>query len=79
MSKVKIVLNKGEVSDLLKSSEVSEFISEIGSRVQARAGDGFESDTQTGRYRAICRVRADTKEAVSRCFRKNILIKALHK
>lgn len=79
MSKVVIVLNQGEVGDLLKSPEVTEFISEIGGRVQARAGDGFSSDTQTGKYRAICRVKADSKQAVSRCFRNNVLIKALFK
>lgn len=79
MSKVKIVLNSGEIAALLKSEEVAEFVSEIGGTVRDRAGEGFSSDTMSGRYRAICRVKADSKEAVSKCFRKNTLLKALHK
>lgn len=78
MSKVKIVLNQGEVRELLKSSEVAEFVGEIGGRVQKKAGEGFETDTRAGRYRNIARVKAVSKRAIAKCFRDNVLLKALH-
>ena len=79
MSKVRIVLNSAGIQAFLKSGVVSELVSEYGANVAARAGSGFESDTRTGKYRAICRIKPTTKKALRDTYRNNTLLKALHK
>lgn len=79
MGSVKFEPDSAGIQALLKSAEVSALVSEYGAQVAARAGDGFESDTRTGKYRAICRVKPATKQAVRETYRNNTLLKALHK
>lgn len=79
MGVVKFVPDSSGIQALLKSGEVSALVSEYGSQVAKNAGDGFESDTQSGKYRAICRIRPATKQALRDTYKNNVLIKALHK
>lgn len=79
MGAVKFKPDSAGIQALLKSEEVSTLVSEYGAQVAANAGDGFESDTQNGKYRAICRVKPATQKALRDTYRNNALIKALHK
>lgn len=79
MGTVKFEPDSAGIQAFLKSGAVSELVSEYGAKVAARAGDGFESDTRTGKYRAICRIKPTTKQALRDTYRNNTLLKALHK
>ena len=79
MGAVKFEPDSAGIQALLKSAAVSALVSEYGAQVAARAGEGFESDTRNGKYRAICRVKPATKQAVRETYQNNTLLKALHK
>ena len=79
MSDVKFVPDSAGIQAFLKSSEVSAMVSEYGARVASNAGDGFEYDTQAGKFRAICRIAPVTNKAKRDTYRNNALLKALHK
>ena len=79
MGAVKFEPDSAGIQALLKSAAVSALVSEYGARVAANAGEGFESDTRNGKYRAICRIKPATKQAVRETYQNNTLLKALHK
>ena len=77
MSKVRFVLNRAGVRELLKSEEMVTVIQEYASAVQNRAGDGYTADTQV-HNRAVGIVRAETHMAIRDNKKNNTLLKALH-
>lgn len=79
MGDFKFVPDSAGIQELLKSAEVAQFVTEIGQKVAKRAGDGFEVTTQPGKLRTVVMVDAGTKEARRKCYKDNILLKALHK
>jgi hypothetical protein len=78
MARVKFVPDDAGIQAFLKSADVAALISSYGANVAARAGEGFEMDTQNGKYRAICRISAETDGAKRKTY-MNTLLKALHK
>lgn len=78
MSNVRVVLNSQGVRELLQSAEIAECCREVGERVRNNAGDGYSMNMRTGKNRAICRVFANSKKAVSDNYKNNTLLKALH-
>jgi uncharacterized protein (DUF927 family) len=74
---VKVVLNREGVRQLLRSEEMAAICQELANKVSARAGDGFEVTTFTGKNRVNASVRAETGDAVQRCLDDNVLLKAL--
>lgn len=79
MSKVKVVLDKQAVMRFLKSQEVSNCVLEEALRVARDAGEGFGTDTYTGRNRVNASVFAETGEAERKVFKENVLEKALYR
>lgn len=75
--KVKIVLNREGVQQLLKSEEMKAICQELASGISNRVGPGFEVTTYTGENRVNASVHADTDEALQKCLDDNILIKAI--
>ena len=76
MSKVKVVLNSAGIRDLLKSPEVSGEIKKHCDAVQSRAGDGYASNVISGKRRAVGRVYAYSKKAISDNYENNTLLTA---
>lgn len=63
MAKVRVVLNRGAVRELLRSQEVLADLTRRGKRIAAAAGDGMEVDSAVGAKRARVSVRTATSEA----------------
>lgn len=74
---IRFKLNLNGVKELLKGSDMQEILASYGQSVTQRAGSGYSSDVQEGRNRAICRVKADTSEAVADNYANNTLLKSL--
>ena len=77
MSDLKFELNYAGVGELLKCDALCEGMQSIGSGVAARAGDGYEADTQIGKKRAHTFVKPTTKQAYYDNLKNNTLLKAL--
>lgn len=77
MSKVKVSLNREGVRSLLKSEEMLAMCRELANGVAARAGDGYEVNTHSGRNRVNAEVRAETFKAYRDNLKNNTLLKAL--
>ncbi len=76
MSKVKFVLNRPGVREVLQSEEIAQTVRDYTNQVQARAGTGYEASVMT-KNRAVGRVIAETKEAKKDNSKNNTLLKAL--
>lgn len=76
MSKVKVVLNRQGVSELLKSQEAMNVCREYAEKIRDRAGAGYEVNTYVGKTRVNAMVYADTYEARLDNYRNNTLLKA---
>lgn len=77
MSKVKIVLNRAGVRQLLLSDEVGGYIGELASGIASRAGSGYAHDNYKGRNRCNSSVYPDTEEAWKDTLDNNTLLKAV--
>lgn len=77
MAKVKVVLNKAGVRELLKSDEMMGACNEQAEKITAKAGEGFGITTRKGKRRVVVQVKTETKAAYFRCIRGNILLKCL--
>lgn len=77
MSKVKIVLNKKAVKSLLKSKEMKVCLEAEASKIKARAGKGYGSDSFVGKTRVNVAVYPITEDASKECYENNALLKAL--
>lgn len=74
---VKVKLNREGVRELLQSNEMKAICRELANGISARAGEGFEVTDYTGKTRVNASVHAETKEALNRCLKDNVLLKAL--
>ena len=79
MNKVKVELDRAAVRSLLQSQEVSACVKKEAERVARAAGDGFDTDTYTGRNRINASVFAATAAAERKVFKENALEKALYR
>lgn len=77
MARVKVKMNIPGCIELRKSDEVRDLLREYASDVSARAGDGFEIEAIESHDRAKYTVTASSASAKARCYRGNVLIKAI--
>ena len=75
MSKVKFVLNKKGVRELLQSQEMLDVVTQYAYQVQGRAGDGYEVDQYIGFDRAHAVVYPATVKAKIDNYENNTLLK----
>lgn len=75
--KLKFVLNRSGVSELLKCSSMQGVLSEYAQGVVRRAGDGFEADIYVGKNRANVAVKTSNPKAYFKNKKNNTLLKAL--
>lgn len=76
-SKVKVELNREGVRELLRSSEMESLLKELADNARSRLGDGYETDTYTGKTRVNASIRAVTREARRENIETNSLLKSL--
>lgn len=74
---IKLELNRDGVRELLRSNEIREAVSESAEKIRGRCGDGYETDTFTGRNRVNASVYADTPKAKRDNPKNNTLLKAM--
>ncbi len=77
MAKYKIELNWAGVRELLRSDEMRRICAERAEQIVRRCGEGYESDTYTGKNRVNAAVYADTYQAKADNARNNTILKAL--
>lgn len=78
MSKrVKIVLNRSGVREILRSSEMQDICTEYAQGVLGRVGDGYELTEHTGKNRVNAQVAATSYQAKRDNAKNNTLLKAL--
>ncbi len=77
MSKIRFELDSAGVRELLRSESAKQVCAEIASQVLGRCGDGYETDTYTGKNRVNAMVWASTSQARKDNSDNNTLLKAL--
>jgi len=77
MADVKIVLNRSGVRELLRSPEMLQICEEHAGDVLGRCGDGYKTDSRTGKNRVNAMVYADTCQARADNLKNNTILKAL--
>lgn len=77
MSKVKVILNKSGVRQLLKSHEMKVGLGDIAQNIASKAGEGYESDIKYMRTRVIASAYTATEEAMKDNDKNNTLRKAV--
>lgn len=77
MSKVKFILNRKGVSQLLKGEEIQGVLESYGSDIKKRAGEGYDMNSRVGKIRANTMVYADSMRAKRDNLKNNTLLKAM--
>lgn len=77
MSKVKFVLNRQGVSQLLKGKEIQGVLESYGTDIKSRAGEGYDMNSRVGKTRANTMVYADSMSAKRDNLKNNTLLKAM--
>lgn len=77
MAKFRLELNREGVRELLKSPEMAAVCRQHADQIAARAGEGYEVTTYTGKNRVNASVHVATKEAYRDNLKNNTLIKAV--
>lgn len=77
MSKVKFVLNRAGVRQLMQSEEMQAILNEKATKALNRLGDGYKSDIYVGKNRANAMVYADTYQAKRDNLKNNSILKAV--
>lgn len=77
MSNVKFKLNSAGIREMLKSSDVQSMISEVGTKVVTRAGEGYELKTSIRPTRVVATIAPNTVKAHFDNLKHNVLLKAL--
>lgn len=77
MAKPKVVLNRSGVRALLRSAEMKAICEEKAKEIADRCGDGFKTNTRTGKNRVNAMVFASTYQAKARNARENTILKSL--
>ncbi len=75
--KVKIVLNRQGVRDLLLSDDVLECVKDTAEKVRAKCGDGYGTSEHKGRNRVNVSIQPETTEAQRDNYKNNTLLKAV--
>ena len=70
-------LNRAGVRQLMQSAEMQSVLRDKASQIQARCGDGYESDVMVGKNRANAMVRAATSQAKRDNMDNNTILKAV--
>ncbi len=70
-------LNRAGVRQLMQSAEMQSVLRDKASQIQARCGDGYESDVMVGKNRANAMVRAATSKAKRDNLKNNTILKAV--
>ena len=70
-------LNRKGVRELMQSAEMQSVLRDKASQIQARCGDGYESDVMVGKNRANAMVRAATSKAKRDNMDNNTILKAV--
>lgn len=76
-NKVKVVLNREGVRELLKSEEMMAVCSEHASQIMERCGAGYEMDAYVGKNRVNAMVTASSYQAKADNMKNNTLLKAV--
>ena len=77
MSKVKVVLNREGVKNLLQSREMQDYLANEANKVRNRLGEGYAQDSYVGKNRANAMVWAETYQAKKENLESNTILKAL--
>lgn len=77
MGNVKIVLNRAEVRELLRSEAIQAAVEEAADDVLSRLGDGYGKDRYMGKNRCNAAIFPVTSEAVRDCLKNNTILKAV--
>lgn len=77
MAKVKFVLNRSGVRDLLRSKEMMDICKEYADKAQQSLGDGYEVTTHTGANRVNAMVAAESYAAKRENLKENTILKAV--
>lgn len=77
MGSAKLELNREGVRQLLRSAEMAEICRQQAEMIRARCGDGYETDSYTGKNRVNASVYAATGKAVQDNLKNNTLLKAV--
>lgn len=77
MAKLKFVLNRSGVRDLLRSQEMMSICKEYADKAQQSLGDGYEVTTHTGTNRVNAMVAAESYAAKRENLKENTIIKAV--
>ena len=77
MSKVKIVLNKQGMREMLRSQGVHNAIRSEAGNIASRCGEGYAASSTIGRERALASVYAETSEAKRDNLDNNTILKAV--
>lgn len=77
-NKVKIVMNRAGMKELLHSSEIESALMNVGNRVQSRAGENFGAFAVNMPSRSIVRVSAINYNGIKENSENNVLLKSLY-
>lgn len=79
MAKVKIVLDRKNVSAvLLKSDEIAGYVSDVARQIAASAGSGYTVENRKHAFRAVSNVVDNREDALSREAEEGNLTRALN-
>ncbi len=79
MGKIKFILNKKGVQQLLKSKEMEGICKEHATSIRERCGEDYEVSTYSGRNRVNASVSTKTARAYYSNLKHNTLLKAVNK
>ncbi|MBQ8559050.1 MAG: hypothetical protein IJ439_03595 [Tyzzerella sp.] len=77
MSKVKVILNKEGVRELLRSNEMMAICEEHANKALGQLGEGYIVTTMTGQNRVNASIYAESYEAKKENMEHNTILKAL--
>lgn len=77
MKKVKVVLNRAGVRELLRSDEMESVLEKKASGIRDRCGDGYEADSYKASNRAKATVWTATPDAMRDNSNNNTLLKGM--
>lgn len=75
--KVRVVLNKRGVRDLLKGEDLRQVCADHANKTLAKLGDGYETDTYTGKTRSNAMIWASSAQARRDARKNNTIWKAV--
>lgn len=75
--KVRVVLNKRGVRNLLKDEDLRQVCADHANKALAKLGDGYETDTYTGKTRSNAMIWASSAKARRDARKNNAIWKAV--